>query len=294
MLEFMRNFMFRKWILLIVAFIVLLAITGCPAGFESPLGDKAKAKLDKALLGQWQEDETIMTIEQFNENEYLITFNGKAENVVLKAFSLQVGNLSFLNCQIIKDNEPGAWVIAQYEVTPEKLHFRLVEDSFLRENKLMEIDLASGPNSGPKLFEFLQVNTVNPEKLGELESLQCAGKPQEAPTELQGIWKVVYIEMEGERLEERVPGAMMIFDGNKLIVRKPQEKDDEALFKLDLSQSPKTIDLKTKDRMMLGIYQIEGDQLIMAMGRDVRPVNFDEKSEIKRILIKLIRQKKDR
>ncbi len=285
-------------VVLFLTFAVLLSIIGCPAGFESPLQDKAKAKLDKALLGKWQgEDRLCFTIAQFNENEYTITFTENEKTVVLQAFSTQVGTLNFLNCRL-EENKQTVWLIAQYDVTKEKFTFRLISDSFLKENKLLE-EKENG--SAPKLLDFLQEHLVSPDTLGETQVLIRVEEPQGEPltqtTELQGIWKITHLEREGVTENvENFKDTTMIFDGNKLVINfGSEEQQDISIFTIDPSQSPKLIDIKpNKGDAVVGIYKIEGDQVTIAIGETIRPTNFEKTTPAsKRALFILSKQKKE-
>ncbi len=97
--------------------------------------------------------------------------------------------------------------------------------------------------------------------------------------DIQGTWQVTFVESEGELvMEDCVHELQHIFAGKALtqVVGK-EEKNGE--FKLDPSTSPKAIDIIRKGKTILGIYELQGDDLRLCLTQDLqpRPTKFDSK-----------------
>jgi len=109
---------------------------------------------------------------------------------------------------------------------------------------------------------------------------------------LQGVWKVVAMENDGKKApEDSVKGIRMTIKGDKLIM-KEDNKEDEASFKLDPTQKPKTMDMTIKvgDKMEVVklIYDLRGDDLKLCGGRagKDRPKDFAAKGGLNLIVFK--------
>ncbi|HSQ54712.1 MAG TPA: TIGR03067 domain-containing protein, partial [Gemmata sp.] len=83
----------------------------------------------------------------------------------------------------------------------------------------------------------------------------------------QGTWTFESIEMGGKKLpDEELKGTLLIFEGAKHTVKKGDDVLQVGTQTMDLSKTPKTIDVKitegpSKGALMLGIYEIDGDSL---------------------------------
>jgi uncharacterized protein (TIGR03067 family) len=83
----------------------------------------------------------------------------------------------------------------------------------------------------------------------------------------QGIWTFESSETGGKKLSAgELKGFLLTFEGNKHTVKKGDEVIQVGTQKLDPSKSPKAIDVTmtegpNKGRVMLGIYEFDGDML---------------------------------
>jgi uncharacterized protein (TIGR03067 family) len=83
----------------------------------------------------------------------------------------------------------------------------------------------------------------------------------------QGAWTIESSEAGGKELPAgELKGLIVIFEGDKHTVKKGDEVIQVGTQKLDPSKSPKTIDVTmaegpNKGKVMLGIYEIDGDTL---------------------------------
>jgi serine/threonine-protein kinase len=83
----------------------------------------------------------------------------------------------------------------------------------------------------------------------------------------QGTWTFVSSETGGKKLPaDELKGLILTFEGNKHTVKKGDEVIQVGTQKLDPSKPPKTIDVTmtegpNKGKVMLGIYEIDGDML---------------------------------
>lgn len=100
---------------------------------------------------------------------------------------------------------------------------------------------------------------------------------------LQGLWKVVSVESDGKKLSEDVVKYIrMTVKGDK-IVMKEDNKEEEATYKLDPAQKPKTMDLTfkagDKTETVKLIYDLNGDDLKLCGGKagKDRPKEFASK-----------------
>ena len=98
----------------------------------------------------------------------------------------------------------------------------------------------------------------------------------------QGIWTFESSESGGkELLAGELKGLILTFEGDKHTVKKGDEVLQVGTQKLDLSKSPKTIDVTmtegpNKGTVMLGIYEIDGDTLKVCFDPEgkKRPTEF--------------------
>jgi uncharacterized protein (TIGR03067 family) len=110
-----------------------------------------------------------------------------------------------------------------------------------------------------------------------------AKKDQDA---LQGTWTVVTAEADGKHLPaEQTKSLKLIFHGDKYTFQTP-DHGIAGTYKLDPAKKPRAIDATRaegpdKGKVVLGIYQVDGDQLKMcfgAPGEDTRPKDFAPKA----------------
>jgi uncharacterized protein (TIGR03067 family) len=103
---------------------------------------------------------------------------------------------------------------------------------------------------------------------------------------LQGAWKVVdYKGPEEAFAKEFKSKGKIVFEGDKMTILIGDVKFGEATYRLDGAKKPKHIDVITtdgcgKDKIVLGIYALDGDKLTMFSHDDekLRPKDFAYKS----------------
>jgi uncharacterized protein (TIGR03067 family) len=116
------------------------------------------------------------------------------------------------------------------------------------------------------------------------QSAQQNVGPADELEKLQGAWTFVSLEVEGAKL----PDAMLT--GSKIIIKGDNFKSIsagvtyEGKIKIDLSKTPKTLDLIFTDgpeagRTSLGIYDLAGDNLriCFSLAGSTRPTEFASK-----------------
>jgi uncharacterized protein (TIGR03067 family) len=124
----------------------------------------------------------------------------------------------------------------------------------------------------------------------------AAQEANKAPAELQGTWKIVSLEVDGERepeLDLRMPrwvikGTQVRFGGEKL-----------ADLAVTGTASPRSLDLtfvRPKKRVLEAVYKVEGDTLTICVntltdGVKERPDGFATKDKAGRRVLILQRQK---
>jgi uncharacterized protein (TIGR03067 family) len=103
--------------------------------------------------------------------------------------------------------------------------------------------------------------------------------------EFKGEWKLVSLKQGGEATPaEAIKGVKISFDG-KDYINTAGDMVEEGSYKLDATQSPKTIDLDIRTgpdagKKQLGIYKLEGGKLIFTVakaGSKDRPKSFETK-----------------
>jgi uncharacterized protein (TIGR03067 family) len=101
----------------------------------------------------------------------------------------------------------------------------------------------------------------------------------------EGKWVIVSVEREG-KADDALKGAERSFTSGKYTMTPKDGKSTGGTYKVDASLSPKTIDMtpdggRYKDKLLLGIYEVVGNQLKIAFaepGKD-RPKTFESKPD---------------
>ncbi len=115
----------------------------------------------------------------------------------------------------------------------------------------------------------------------------------------EGVWAIVSIELEGEKLPEEVlKGAQITIKGTSYGM-KLGDGMESGSFKIDPAAKPKSMDILPaegphKGQTLLAIYEVNGDDLKMCIalpGKD-RPKEFVSKAGSGHVLEILKRQKK--
>jgi uncharacterized protein (TIGR03067 family) len=135
--------------------------------------------------------------------------------------------------------------------------------------------------------------------------LAGADRPQEAAEwkKLEGTWKIVLLDSDGERFEGGFSSFdRIVIEKRKLIAKGPQRTQEWGTLTIDLSTSPKLMDLKeaaeaAKGNTAEGIYEVEGDRLRVCLDRkstDVkeRPTQFPTEPQKGVLYLVLEREKR--
>src|SRR5262245_48514158 len=117
---------------------------------------------------------------------------------------------------------------------------------------------------------------------------------------LQGTWKITEITLSGKELAlSEVAKVRFIFEGKNLEYIGPMQSD-KGTFKLDVTVSPRAIDMLNKDgkTTSTGIYKFDGNELIWCYAKSPgeRPTEFRSKEDSGVILMRLkkVDEKKDK
>ena len=152
-----------------VLFILCLLpfLWGCPYEAKVPLGKSSQAPIDTALLGEWKNAEQgepfTMTIQQFNDHEFLIfgaeLKSGTCNCEAMRAFVTMINDERFLSVQEIKgQSESRGWWIAKYIISGDTLTAWVIEDKLFTEPV----------TSSRALYRFIKKNLHNKELYGDV------------------------------------------------------------------------------------------------------------------------------
>lgn len=108
-----------------------------------------------------------------------------------------------------------------------------------------------------------------------LLSVAALAQTKPVRTELEGVWVAQAIERDGKAVAaETVARTRYTFTGAKLLVRGnyANDREEEFAFAVDPSDVPKYLDLTDANGYPTeGIYELNGDVLIICLGRAERP-----------------------
>jgi uncharacterized protein (TIGR03067 family) len=117
---------------------------------------------------------------------------------------------------------------------------------------------------------------------------------------LQGTWKVVAAEHDGDPLD-RIVGGVMVIKENNFSIKTAGGTELKGDLILNPSMSPKHVDLAhqdgpLKDKTWQGIYELKGDALKIcyaeADSEKERPSEFKTLKKSRLLLVELKREKK--
>lgn len=98
---------------------------------------------------------------------------------------------------------------------------------------------------------------------------------------IQGFWEVTELKIGGKQfpIDQSPNKTRYIFAGNKLIRTTADDIEDILAFRLESSQNPKQIELKSSDGTVLkGIYRMQNQKLTFFLGES-RPRSFESEVE---------------
>jgi uncharacterized protein (TIGR03067 family) len=104
--------------------------------------------------------------------------------------------------------------------------------------------------------------------------LVAADAPDEAvkkeKEKLKGTWVVESFQVGGMKLD-KLKGMTYRFDGDKLFIKAPGQKEVEGAYRIDPSKDPKQLDIVTPrsdggKATSLAVYALDGDELKVCSG----------------------------
>ncbi len=137
--------------------------------------------------------------------------------------------------------------------------------------------------------------------LGVVMSASLASARDAELERFQGKWRVIELVENGKVIPEEVisewlpsGGRFTILEGALEFTSNVDGKKHVKLFSIDETQSPKGIDLQTREkkRDSWGIYRFDGDQLVVCLSdpeESERPTSFSAKEGSNRMLLTLER-----
>jgi uncharacterized protein (TIGR03067 family) len=108
-------------------------------------------------------------------------------------------------------------------------------------------------------------------------------KADDVTAKLKGKWMVTGMEMDGKKApEDDFKGHYVTFDDKGNSTYFNGKETHKGTFKVDTSKKPAELDITPtdgpeKDKPMKMIFQLDGDNLKIAHGKDKRPTAFDGK-----------------
>ena len=121
---------------------------------------------------------------------------------------------------------------------------------------------------------------------------------------LQGTWRVVGVEENGQKLPEdklRAAKGTVVIDGDKHTLRYGDKSQGTVTVKVDPTTKPRQYDLVVpdkggKDKLQFGIYELEGDTWKLCLnksGAGGRPTELSGKAGSGWVLVTLKKEKPD-
>ncbi len=116
---------------------------------------------------------------------------------------------------------------------------------------------------------------------------------KEDQEKIQGTWKVESGEFAGAKNPEQLLKIQLVFSGDKIVNKVGDAEKKKGTFQLDATPKIKTIDVRTDDQLVHGIYKLDGDALTICVDEsgEARPAEFVSKEGSKVALVNLKRVK---
>jgi uncharacterized protein (TIGR03067 family) len=116
---------------------------------------------------------------------------------------------------------------------------------------------------------------------------------KEDQEKIQGTWKVEAGEIGGVKNPDRLLKIQLVFSGEKIVSKSGDDEKEKGTFQLDATPKFKTIDVRTDDQLVHGIYKLDGDTLTICLDEsgEARPAEFASKEGSKVALVILKRVK---
>ena len=116
---------------------------------------------------------------------------------------------------------------------------------------------------------------------------------KEDQEKIQGTWKVESGEFGGAKNPDELLKIQLVFSGEKIVSKSGDAEKKKGTFQLDATPKIKTIDFRTDDQLVHGIYKLDGDTLTICLDEsgEARPAEFVSKAGSKVALVVLKRVK---
>jgi uncharacterized protein (TIGR03067 family) len=116
---------------------------------------------------------------------------------------------------------------------------------------------------------------------------------KEDQEKIQGTWKVDSGEIAGAKNPDELLKIQLVFSGEKIVSKVGDVEKKKGTFQLDATPKIKTIDVRTDDQLVHGIYKLDGDSLTICVDEsgEARPAEFVSKEGSKVALVVLKRVK---
>jgi len=154
------------------------------------------------------------------------------------------------------------------------------------ERNRLRISYADAGIPRPTRFSTTEGSNGGVFTLERLEMLAPPPPPKLLPPsttdikKLVGTWRVVLLEMDGNRLSEEDladTGFSLVFSNNKLVIRRKNIEDEEVLWTIDSTSDPIRIDMLSKgSKLEQGILRIDRNKMTLCYSDpgEKRPTAF--------------------
>lgn len=143
-----------------------------------------------------------------------------------------------------------------------------------------------------------QEKKAGEKKLDKKEEKKRLGKPD---ADLEGVWKVVSVEVEGKPWPaEKIKAMQVAFEGDQVTVTRAKKILGQGRYGADPAQEPAHLDYRESGDVYsvydTGIYELEDDTLrwCTTADRKKRPAKFDSKEGMLLVLKKQSKVKSEK